>query len=65
MRQCEPNIWANWSNGGLKLIVIDPRRTESAQKAVLHLAVRPGEDPTLLAGIVRIIIEEGCTTQRS
>jgi anaerobic selenocysteine-containing dehydrogenase len=43
---------------GLKLIVIDPRRTESAQKAVLHLAVRPGEDPTLLAGIVRILIEE-------
>ncbi len=43
---------------GLKLIVIDPRRTESAQKAALHLAVRPGEDPTLLAGIVRIIIEE-------
>jgi anaerobic selenocysteine-containing dehydrogenase len=43
---------------GLKLIVIDPRRTESAHKAVLHLAVRPGEDPTLLAGIVRIIIEE-------
>lgn len=43
---------------GLKLIVIDPRRTESAQKAVLHLALRPGEDATLLAGIVRIIIQE-------
>jgi len=44
---------------GLKLIIIDPRRTESAQKpGALHLAVRPGEDPTLLAGIVRLIIAE-------
>ena len=42
---------------GLKVIVIDPRRTESAKKAALHLAVRPGEDPTLLAGIVRVIID--------
>jgi anaerobic selenocysteine-containing dehydrogenase len=44
--------------GGLQLIVIDPRRTESAQKAALHLQVRPGEDPTLLAGIVREILAE-------
>jgi anaerobic selenocysteine-containing dehydrogenase len=38
---------------GLYLIVIDPRRTEMAGYADLHLAVRPGEDPTLLAGIIR------------
>lgn len=44
---------------GLKLIVIDPRRTEFAQQADIHLAVRPGEDPTLLAGITRIVLEEG------
>ena len=43
---------------GLRLIVIDPRRTELARRAALHLAVRPGEDPTLLAGIVRVILEE-------
>ncbi len=43
---------------GLKLIVIDPRRTEFAQQADIHLAVRPGEDPTLLAGITRIVLDE-------
>ena len=43
---------------GVQLIVIDPRRTETAQHAVMHLAVKPGEDPTLLAGMVRLIIDE-------
>ena len=42
---------------GLKLVVIDPRRTELATQADIHLAVRPGEDPTLLAGITRFILE--------
>ena len=44
-------------NRGLKLIVIDPRVTEVARKATLHLQLRPGEDPTLLAGIVRQILD--------
>jgi anaerobic selenocysteine-containing dehydrogenase len=46
---------------GMKMIVIDPRRTETAQRAALHLRPRPGEDPTLLAAIVRVIIEEKLT----
>lgn len=41
---------------GLKLIVIDPRRTELAAAADVWLQVQPGEDPTLLAGIIRHII---------
>jgi len=44
---------------GLKLIVVDPRRTELASRADIHLQVRPGEDPTLLAGITRIILDNG------
>jgi anaerobic selenocysteine-containing dehydrogenase len=43
---------------GMKLIVIDPRRTETAKRAHVHLQVRPGEDPTLLAGIINIIVAE-------
>jgi anaerobic selenocysteine-containing dehydrogenase len=43
---------------GMKIIVIDPRRTELARRADLHLQVKPGEDPTLLAGMVRVILEE-------
>jgi anaerobic selenocysteine-containing dehydrogenase len=43
---------------GLKLIVIDPRRSEFARRAAIHLQVRPGQDPTLLAGLVRVILSE-------
>ena len=43
---------------GLKLIVIDPRRTELAAQADIHLQVRPGEDPTLLAGMLNVILSE-------
>lgn len=45
-------------NQSLNLIVIDPRRTEVARKATLHLQLRPGEDPTLLAGIIREILQQ-------
>jgi anaerobic selenocysteine-containing dehydrogenase len=41
---------------GVKLIVIDPRRTELAHAADLWLQVQPGEDPTLLAGIIRHLL---------
>ena len=44
---------------GLKLVVIDPRTSDVAKRADLHLQVKPGEDPTLLAGIIRVIFEEG------
>lgn len=44
---------------GMKLVVIDPRRTETARRAHVHLQGRPGEDAALLAGLIRIIIAEG------
>lgn len=43
---------------GMKLVVIDPRKTEVAKAADIHLQVKPGEDATLLAGMIKIIIEE-------
>lgn len=43
---------------GMQLVVIDPRRSECAKWAAVHLQPRPGEDPTVLAGIIRVIIEE-------
>lgn len=41
--------------GGLKMIVIDPRRTETARRAAIHLQAIPGEDPTVLAGLIHLI----------
>jgi len=43
---------------GLKLICVDPRRSETARQADIHLQVKPGEDATLFAGLIRIIIDE-------
>jgi anaerobic selenocysteine-containing dehydrogenase len=42
-----------------KLVVIDPRRTESAEMADLHLRVRPGTDAFLLAAILSAMVREG------
>ncbi len=39
-----------------KMIVIDPRRTETAEMADLHLAVRPGADAFLLAAILATLV---------
>ena len=44
---------------GMKLIVVDPRRTELASFADIHLQIRPGQDATLMAGMIRIVLEEG------
>jgi anaerobic selenocysteine-containing dehydrogenase len=43
---------------GGNLVVIDPRRTETAQRAAVHLQLKPGEDPAVLAGIIHVLIEE-------
>jgi anaerobic selenocysteine-containing dehydrogenase len=44
---------------GLKLLVIDPRKSETSQFANLHLQPIPGEDATILAGMIRLILEQG------
>lgn len=43
---------------GTKFIVIDPQRTELAEKAALWLRLRPGTDGALALGILNIIIQE-------
>ncbi len=43
---------------GMKLIVIDPRRTESARKAEIHLQCLPGFDAEIIAAMIRTIIHE-------
>ena len=44
---------------GAKLIVIDPRVTDFAAKADLHLQVRPGTDTALALSMMNVMITEG------
>ncbi|MGI9578623.1 MAG: molybdopterin-containing oxidoreductase family protein, partial [Microthrixaceae bacterium] len=46
-------------DAGLKMIVVDPRRTELAASADIWLQVQPGEDPALLAAMIRHILTGG------
>ncbi|WP_405737514.1 molybdopterin oxidoreductase family protein [Streptomyces sp. NBC_00028] len=45
-------------NGGT-LIVVDPRRTKTADQADLHLMPRPGTDLALALGLLHLIVAEG------
>jgi anaerobic selenocysteine-containing dehydrogenase len=44
---------------GGAVIVADPRTTETAKLADIHLPLRPGSDPALLAGLVRAVLDTG------
>lgn len=50
-------------NGGT-LVVIDPRRTRTAEQADLHLAPRPGTDLALALGLLHLIVAEGRTDEQ-
>lgn len=41
------------------LIVVDPRRTETAELADIHLQVRPGTDAWLLVAMLAVIVQDG------
>ncbi len=45
------------TRAGARLVVIDPRRSETARRAAVHLQLIPGEDPTVLAGLINLIFE--------
>jgi anaerobic selenocysteine-containing dehydrogenase len=46
------------SRGG-KVVVVDPRRSETAAKADQHIAIRPGTDAHLLAAIANVLVADG------
>ncbi|MEU2897734.1 molybdopterin oxidoreductase family protein [Streptomyces sp. NPDC001273] len=48
---------------GGTLIVVDPRRTRTAEHADLHLAPRPGTDLALALGLLHLIVAEGRTDE--
>ncbi len=44
---------------GGRLVVVDPRRTETAEVADVHLAIQPGTDALFLLALVQVITSEG------
>ena len=47
----------------LRLVVVDPRATATADAADLHLAIRPGTDLVLLHGIGHLLLEQQALDQ--
>jgi ferredoxin-nitrate reductase len=59
--ECHPIIFNRFrrhhkKNPHVKLIVVDPRRTQTAEVADLHLAIQPGTDIDLLNGIAHLLL---------
>jgi anaerobic selenocysteine-containing dehydrogenase len=55
-----PDDWHVFNNGSrLPTIVVDPRRTALAQRAAIHLMLRPGTDGALALGFANVIFSEG------
>jgi assimilatory nitrate reductase catalytic subunit len=50
---------AKANNPNLKIIVVDPRKTDTAQAADLHLAILPGTDVALFNGLLHVMLWEG------
>jgi anaerobic selenocysteine-containing dehydrogenase len=44
---------------GGRLVVVDPRRTQTAEVASQHLAIRPGTDPLMLMALVNVLAVDG------
>ncbi len=49
---------ARAANPACKLIVVDPRKTDTAAAADLHLAIQPGTDVALFNGMLHVLIWE-------
>ncbi|HXK22969.1 MAG TPA: molybdopterin-dependent oxidoreductase [Myxococcota bacterium] len=55
-----PGRWLTRSLArGMHLIVVDPRCTDVARRATLHIQPKPGHDVEILASFLKVIIEEG------
>ena len=62
MADCHPILYLRMLDrlkAGAKLIVVDPRRTTTADRADLFLQIRPGTDLALLNGVLHLLEQSG------
>ncbi|MFD4277968.1 bifunctional nitrate reductase/sulfite reductase flavoprotein subunit alpha [Streptomyces cyaneofuscatus] len=67
MADCHPILFLRMmdriKSAGAKLIVVDPRRNATADKADLFLQIRPGTDLALLNGLLHLLVANGHTDE--
>ncbi|MFB7908731.1 molybdopterin-dependent oxidoreductase [Kitasatospora sp. NPDC056076] len=67
MADCHPILFLRMADrirsAGAKLIVVDPRRNATADRADLFLQIRPGTDLALLNGLLHLLVENGHTDE--
>lgn len=64
MADCHPILYLRMMDrvkAGAKLIVVDPRRTTTADKADLYLPIKPGTDLAFLNGLLFLLHKHGKT----
>ncbi|RLU11442.1 reductase, partial [Pseudomonas prosekii] len=64
MADCHPILFLRMMDrvkAGAKLIVVDPRRNATADKAGLFLQIKPGTDLALLNGLLHLLVKNGDT----
>jgi nitrite reductase (NADH) large subunit len=63
MAWCHPVLFrrllAARERGGRRLVVLDPRRTPTAEAADLHVALKPGSDAVFLLGLLAELARRG------
>ncbi|QIG40469.1 molybdopterin-dependent oxidoreductase [Microbacterium sp. 4R-513] len=62
MADCHPILFLRMADRlkqGAKLIVVDPRRTATADRADLYLSIAPGTDLALLNGLLHLLVASG------
>lgn len=62
MADCHPILYLRMMDrvkAGARLIVVDPRRTATAEKAGLYLQIKPGTDLALLNGLLHLLHQRG------
>jgi anaerobic selenocysteine-containing dehydrogenase len=68
MAECHPVLWQRvrkrLTRKRVRVIVVDPRRTPTAEGAHLHLAIKPGTDVALLNAILHVVIAQHWTNER-
>jgi sulfite reductase (NADPH) flavoprotein alpha-component len=64
MADCHPILYLRMMDrvkAGARLIVVDPRKTATAEKAHLFLQIKPGTDLALLNGLLYLLHRQGKT----